>query len=382
MSLAFYKTDVLIIGAGASGLAAAAAAADKGAEVCVLERNIQPAKKIYATGNGRCNYTNTNAAHSKEVLEFMKDEVGIEPAEENGRIYPSSFEASSVAEALVSAAERRGAEIITDARAVAVQKNAQRFVVKCEDGREFSAAKLILATGGKAGIQYGCTGDGYKLAESLGHSVVKPVPALDGLCCKESTEDIHGVRIRGDVALKGSADGIRYETISKSSGEVQFTKNGISGICVMDLSRNIRYENYAKFRLELDLFPGQAEPHLASLLEERERLFKKALSWLIPEKLKDHIVKRLNGSTDPKVIASFVKALPFEITGTRGWKTAQVTSGGVPLGEVHEDSFESKLAPGLYITGELLDFDGPCGGYNLDHAIFSGFTAGRSVLEK
>ena len=374
------RTDVLITGAGPSGLAAGFAAAEKGLSVRILERGAEPAKKIYATGNGRCNYSNLAAEHAQEVIDAMRSCFGIEPAEEEGRIYPKSFEAASVAHALISAVERAGAGILCRARVVDVQKNAQGFVVKCEDGREFSADKLILASGGKAGIQYGCTGDGYKFAEKLGHSIIKPVPALDGLCCKEDTEMLHGVRVRANARLEMSQAGGAYERLAEDLGEVQFTKNGISGICVMNLSRFLRFKEGAVFRLVLDLFPDKGIEELTEVLFRRKQSFGCGISWLVPEKMKEYLhTHRSPDMNGPAGMAFAAKNLRFEITGTRGWKTAQTTCGGVPIEEINEETFGSRLVPGLFMTGELLDYDGPCGGFNLNHAIYSGLTAGRSV---
>ena len=374
------KTDVLIIGAGASGLAAGFAAAERGCSVRILERGSEPAKKIYATGNGRCNYSNIAAEHSREVTDAMRRSFGIEPVEEEGRIYPRSFEAASVAHALISAAERSGAQIVCGAHAADVQKNAQGFVVECDDGRRFGSEKLILATGGKAGIQYGCTGDGYRFAEALGHSIVKPIPALDGLCVSEDIEALHGVRVRAKAIIGKLQEDGESVRLADEIGEVQFTKKGISGICVMDLSRYLRFSEGVRFVLILDLFPEKDLGELTDMLFSRKRVFGCGMSWLLPEKMKDYLhTRRPADVKGPAGMARASKELRFIVTGTRGWKYAQVTCGGVPLDEICAESFESKITKGLFITGELLDYDGPCGGFNLDHALYSGLTAGRSV---
>ena len=385
--------DVLIIGSGPSGLAAAACAGARGLKTAVLERGKKPASKIYATGNGRCNYSNAAARYSWETVPWMKDFCGIEPAEEDGRIYPKSFEAASVAEALVCAAERNGAEIVCGAHAVAaklvktavpVQKNAQHFVVECEDGRTFESSHLVLATGGKAGIQYGCYGDGYKLAQSLGHSIIKPIPALDGMLCSQDISALHGVRARAKASVALVEGGTR-KVLASSEGEVQFTKDSISGICVMDLSRYLRLEEGREFVLSLDFFPKTDLEELKAEFLRRKRDFGCGLKWLVPEKLKDYLHLRMAqdgpaaGLSGPAAMAALVKDLRFDITGTRGWKTAQVTSGGVPLDEVDPKTFGSLKTPGLYITGELLDYDGPCGGFNLDWALHTGIGAGNAV---
>ncbi len=378
--------DVLVIGSGPSGLAAAACAAERGLKTAVLERNDIPARKVYATGNGRCNFSNAAARWSWETVPWMQGHAGIEPAEEEGRIYPRSFEAASVAEALVRAAKRAGAEIVCGACAISVQKKEQGFVVECQDGRVFESAKLVLSTGGKAGIQYGCYGDGYKFAQSLGHSVIKPIPALDGMVCAEDIKELHGVRVRAKATvIKRPAEGAAAETaLASSTGEVQFTKDSISGICVMDLARQLRKEEGSSFVLSLDLFPEKTAEELKAFLPARRDTFGCGLDWLLPAKLKDYLHSRkaelaATGLRGPAAMAVLCKDLRFEITGTRGWKSAQTTCGGVPLAEVDKNSFESVKTPGLFITGELLDYDGPCGGYNIDWALHTGIGAGNSI---
>ncbi len=384
--------DVLIIGAGASGLAATAAALEKGARTAVLERNDEPGRKIRATGNGRCNYSNVDAPKSAVVTERLRQLAGIVPAVEEGRIYPRSFEAATVAEALAKAAS--GADMFPGTRAVSAKKDGDLFVVDTEDGRSFVSRALILACGGKAGIQYGCYGDGYKLAKAFGHSVERPIPALDAMVCAEDLEALHGVRAQAKATLskesgvtcggefcsiyvtkdpEGAAGGgARDAALPVSeSGEVQFTRNGISGIPVMDLSRYLRLEAGSVFTLSLDFFPELSAEELDSLLSERKQRFGTGLKGLLPEKLAEYIEEPGKGRS--------AKDLCFPVTGTRGWKTAQVTRGGVRLEEVDPETFESSLCKGLYITGELLDYDGPCGGFNLNWAFYTGLAAGGSA---
>ncbi|MCR5010229.1 MAG: FAD-dependent oxidoreductase [Clostridia bacterium] len=381
--------DVLIIGAGASGLAAAAAASERGLKTALLERNDAPGRKIRATGNGRCNYSNVDAPRSAVVVERLRQLAGIEPAVEEGRIYPRSFEAATVAEALANAAS--GADLILNARAVSAEKNGGVFTVKTEDGRAFVSRALILACGGKAGIQYGCYGDGYKLAKAFGHSVERPIPALDAMVCAEDLEALHGIRALAKATLSmesgiscggefcsiyasgnaGADSRERPELPVSEEGEVQFTRNGISGICVMDLSRYLRLQAGTVYILSLDFFPEKTAEELEKMLTERRRTFGTGLKGLVPEKLAEYIEEPGKGRS--------AKDLSFIVTGTRGWKTAQVTRGGVPLSEVDPETFESVLCKGLYITGELLDYDGPCGGFNLNWAFLTGLAAGGNA---
>jgi len=374
--------DVLIIGAGASGLAAAYRSAAGGKYTIVLERGAIPARKIYATGNGRCNYTNKAAKGYAELVKVMSSEFGIEPAEEDGRIYPRSFEAASVAEALVSAAERAGTGIACGAEVTSCGCCGPVFTAVCSDGSTYRAGTLILATGGKAGIQYGCYGDGYGFAKSFGHRIIKPIPALDGLVCGQDIEAIHGVRVKARASLLQVRDEVCKETASET-GEVQFTKNGISGICVMDLSRELRLRPGTSYVLSLDLFPEKSLEELTALLRSRREEMGCGISWLVPKKLKEYLHTRMApGDHGIAAMAALAKDLRFDITASRGWKTAQTTCGGVPLKEVDPESFESLKQPGLYITGELLDYDGPCGGFNLNWALRSGLAAGSSAAKR
>ncbi|MBQ2042064.1 MAG: aminoacetone oxidase family FAD-binding enzyme [Firmicutes bacterium] len=369
--------DIIVVGAGASGLAAAFAAAQRGQRVIVLERNDTPAKKLLATGNGRCNFSNRKAMFSAELVGFFSECLGIEAVEEDGRFYPRSFEAKTVADALVGGLEMAGAQIICGAKVVSVSNNEMAYTVRTEDGRFFLSKAVILATGGKAGIQFGCYGDGYKLAEKLGHSIVKPVPALDALTCAEDLSELHGVRVRAKVSLQKSQDGGAFEEAASEEGEVQFTKTAVSGICVMDLSGKVRLAEGTAYRLVIDLFPEKKLSELEYSLSYRQRMFGVMLKGLVPEKLAQYIEN--SAGKDPAACAAMAKALTFTVTGTKGWKNAQVTCGGVPLSEV-DGMFRSKASDELYIVGELLDYDGPCGGFNLNWAFHTGLTAGMFAV--
>ena len=367
--------DVIIIGAGASGLMAAVYAARNGKKVAVLERNNEPAKKIYATGNGRCNYLNQNADDFEDLYSALAN-IGIAGIlDEGGRLYPRSREAKSVVSALLNGA--RAADIICDCHVSDIQKLDGAFRVITKDGRKYLAKKLIIAVGGKAGIQFGCYGEGYRWAQFMGHKLVKPVPALVAM---ESTEDIsslHGVRTlaKASILCNGAV-------LASDDGEVQFTKDSISGICVMNLSRFVRLEGGKTFTLSLDLFPDIEVSGLEDLLQNQRNVCGSELDGLLPEKLKIFIQGRLEKIADPKQTAVLLKNICFDIKGTKGWADAQVTSGGIPLEEIDLTTMESKLVPGLYFTGEIIDYDGPCGGYNLANAWKTGMLAGKAAAHK
>ncbi len=414
--------DTAVIGAGASGLMAAIFASKGGGKTVVLEKRQEPALKLYATGNGRCNYLNSGASassyHSGEdpdsilpaaahqiysgcpgdLVRVFKD-LGVEPAEEDGgRLYPRSFQAVSVIRALVSGAKRQGARIACGFETSSVVKTDEGFLISSKDGKRVMASSVILACGGKAGIQYGCSGDGYAIASSFGHRIVKPIPALTALVCAEEMKPVAGVRARGRVSLvssSGNASSIEDE----DRGEIQFTEDGLSGICTFNVSRRFRIREGVSFTAELDLLEEYSELRLRELLLERRVRFAKEpadmlLLGLLPAKLASYILARagvedpygtLCGALSTETVEGLVplcKELGFTVTGTRSWKDAQVTSGGVSLEDIDPVTLESKRVPGLFFAGEILDIDGPCGGYNLTWAFASGRSAGSAAAKR
>lgn len=396
--------DLGIIGASAAGLAAAIAAADKNPSrsIIVLERNVIPGRKINATGNGRCNYLNSNACassyysgsdpdafkalvgnvfkiHPVSGLKTWFEGIGILPAyEEDGRMYPRSFQAKSVTDALVKACERRNVEIILNYSASYVNIKDGAFQVVSDTGVCYEFENLILACGGKAGIQYGCFGDGYRFAKAFGHSIVKPIPALTQLTV-DGIESLFGVRAKARIGLFEVCSG-EEKLLASDRGEVQFTKDSLSGICTFNVSRFLRVSPDTRYIAKLDLFEEFSVDELSALFEKRYQEFgfeKDVLSGLLPDKLVDYILD--NSSCQIDGLAEYCKALPFEISGSKSFKDAQVTSGGIPLCEVNPKTLESLKTPGLYFAGEILDVDAPCGGYNLSFAFASGLVAGENA---
>ena len=412
--------DIAILGAGAAGLRAAIAArsgsCDRAAgdpAIAILEKNEKAGKKLYATGNGRCNVLNRKAkaedfrsgegdapGFAREVFAQcgpaqLKDcfaQLGLDTVEEDeGRLYPRSLQAASVVRALErgafgTALHSQPAQLVCGFEAASVTRTADgTFVIASADGRTVAANHLILATGGKAGIQYGCDGRGLKIAESLGHSVVRPIPALTGFVCEETQllQKLAGVRTHGNVRLLSvAAEDCEPVLLAEDEGEIQFNKDSVSGICAMNVSGYYRRKGNERFVLAIDVMPEIGEAALAEKLAARKaQLGDWFLDALLPEKLAGAVTETV-GEQTPEVLARLLKNLRFTPVASKGWKDAHTTSGGVSLEEVDAKTLESKLVPGLYFAGEALDVDGPCGGYSLTWAFASGWIAGREASKK
>mgnify|MGYP003318317932 CR=1 FL=1 len=409
---------IIVVGGGAAGMMAAYHAANIGNQVLLLEKNEKLGKKIYITGKGRCNVTNAadmetlfgninrNAKFCYSALYGFDNNAVYSFMEENGcslkiergdRVFPVSDHASDVIKALSNALKKEKVEVMlnTTVKSLIIEENTVKGVL-LSNQKKLLADKVILATGGKAGIQYGCTGDGFKLASSLGHNVIKPIPALTQLLANDDLSDLGGVRAKARISFISSREGA--ETIlAEDSGEVQFNKDSLSGICTFNVSRFYQIKDGVKYIAELDLMEEYSEEEFAALLKFRQQNLVGAyafdlLSCLIPEKLVFYILKK--AEVDPMCIITEVKgrslqriieitkSLRFAIVGTKSWKDAQVTAGGVDVSEVNAETLESTKSKCLFFAGEILDVDGPCGGYNLTWAFASGMIAGSAAAKK
>ncbi|NYB72786.1 NAD(P)/FAD-dependent oxidoreductase [Sedimentibacter hydroxybenzoicus DSM 7310] len=398
---------IAVIGGGASGLIAAIAAARNGAEVTIYEKLNRVGKKILATGNGRCNYTNLNINidryHGKNVnlakasMEFFDlnetirffESLGIHPYEgESGKIYPSSLQASSILDVLRYEIKRLKVAEITDCEIKELRKSKDKFsIIGNED---YSADKVVLATGGKAAPQLGSDGKGYEIAKSFGHKIIEPFPALVQLRLKSKyLKRISGIRFDGIV--KGLTDN---KLIREDEGEILFTDYGISGPPVLQISRKVIEEinKGNNVYISVDMFPDKTKLQLYELLQSRfadigyktleESLVgfinKKLIPVILMEAGFDDLNKRcgkLNKKEIYKII-DILKEWKFEVTGHNTWQQAQSTAGGIDVSEINPVTLESTKVKGLYICGEVLDVDGDCGGFNLQWAWSSGYTAG------
>ncbi len=384
---------VIILGAGASGMMAAIQAASQKAEVILIEKNNIIGKKLSVTGNGKCNFTNINEINtayrgenegfeqnalsnftSVDAIRFFS-RLGIYSVNREGWLYPRSGQASSVADVLRMEAEHLGVRIKTSTSAIEAEKKDDVFLVRT-DAWEYTGDALIIACGSKASSVPGSGEDGYRLAASFGHRIIRPLPALTGLVCSP-VPGWSGVRINGKVVLL--IDGLR---VMEEEGEIQLTDYGISGIPVFQVSGPaIRaVSNKKKVELLVDFFPDFSAESLPAFLDERRKNCpykdeKALLTGLFPDKLIRVLSKK------PDLIPA-IKAFPLKVTGGLSYANAQVCSGGVDTSEVDPSTMESALVKGLYFCGEVLDVDGACGGYNLQWAWSSGFAAGRSAAGK
>lgn len=399
---------IAVIGGGASGLMAAIVAARRGAQVTIYEKLNKVGKKILATGNGRCNYTNMNMSidryHGKNIkaaeniLDFFDlkktlnffEELGVNPyVGELGKVYPSSLQASSVLDVLRYEAERLKVQEITDFEVLELRKNKDKFSIICRDD-VYVADKVILATGGKASPQLGTDGKGYEIAKAFGHKIIEPFPALVQLKLSgKYFKRISGIRLDGVV--KGFTD---KKVIREDEGEILFTDYGISGPPILQISRKVIEELNKKVKVyvSVDMFPHLSKSDLYDLLNVRfNKIGYKSIEdslvgfinkKLIPVILMEAGFEDLNkccGKLNKREIFKIIDILKewkFEVTGHNTWEQAQSTAGGVDMAEVNTRTLESLKVKGLYFSGEILDVDGDCGGFNLQWAWSSGYTAG------
>ncbi len=390
------KRKVIIIGGGASGLAAAISAAEchGGQNVLLLEKNPILGKKLLATGNGRCNLTNKDCSKYKETKEFFNGLGILLREEEEGRVYPYTLQAVDVQEVLVRKLTLLSVEVWCSCQIIldSLEKKNGIFELMVKRGEEFyqvSGENLIVCTGGKAGPQFGATGEGYQIARAFGHDIHKPIPSLVQITSNEPYfQKIKGVRVRGRASLlkKQHESESQYEILDTEVGEIQFTNFGLSGICIFNLSRNIRLVNqqdcYKNYVVILDLFPELS-------LEELKHIFTESPSLNLVLSADQLLMGKVNNKLIPVILSesggelseilTMLKNWSIPVSGTRGFGEAQVTSGGIPMEEIHRANMESKRTSGLFFAGEVLDYDGKCGGFNLQWAWETGILAGKTA---
>ncbi len=407
--------DLIVIGGGACGIMGAISAAREGKKVLLLEKLSHIAAKLKATGGGRCNLTNTLPNESfmekfgrdgrfmRDVLqrfdhralrEFM-DSIGVATHAPDGfRIFPVGHSSQTIIDALRAEMERLGITVVTAAPVTALSKE-EYFTVTTPKGA-FEAHHLLIATGGMGYPQLGAEGDGYRLAAMLGHSVTELFPAMMPLSTEEKwvsecrADTLPGVELRVDIK--------KYRKL-KAVGDLIFTKEGIRGPVVLDFSREITPLLHSMERVPLlsNLVRGRNREELyghikAQLAKEPGASLSDILASLIPGSLATVICgmlgaepaqgySKLPGVLKEQLIDLLI-TMPLTITGHDGFAKAMITRGGISLKEIDPKSMESRLVGGLYFCGEVVDIDGPCGGYNLQWSFASGFVAGQLGNQK
>ena len=395
--------NVCVIGGGAAGMLAALTAAENGHRVLLLERQSRVGRKLLATGNGRCNLSNhhVSPAHYHggagfcdfalsqfdvgETLQYFASLGLLTVSEASGRIYPMSNMAGSVLDVLRYALERPEIDLQTGQTVTAVRKMPEGFSVKTETDT-FSARRLILAAGGAAGSKVGGGMDGYRLAKSLGHHRTALYPSLVQL----KTDPTYPRALKGVKAQCGISICRGSQVLARNSGEVLFTEYGVSGPAIFDLSRSVSAGG-SDLTCLLNFFPDWEEAEVLHWLSQRQAAMaaheaSTLLTGSCHTRLGQMICKsagftnqRAAGLTrdDLRRIAGQATHFALPITGTCGFDQAQVTAGGLDTSEFDPRTLQSRLVPGLYACGELLDIDGDCGGYNLQWAWSSGRLAGK-----
>ena len=397
---------IAIIGAGASGMAAALAAAENpNARVILLERQARVARKLQATGNGRCNLTNLNAktehyhGENRNFSDYSLEKYNVENtltwfselglytvSEPSGRVYPYSDQANSVVDVLRFALDRPNIQLLTGFEVSKIKANHPGFTVESNE-ETILCDKLIIACGGLAGTKLGGSLSGYKLLQRLGHRCTRLRPAL--------------VQLKSDwphcASLKGIRANCRAEIYngenlhSAAVGELQFTEYGLSGPVIFEISRDVCAEK-GNWVCRLDLVPDVSADVLLAMLRRKQGSglpAEELLTGILHNRLGRVVVKEAGISLHAPIcqledwelmnVSKLVKSLTVPLTEPMGMDAAQVTAGGMVTDEFDPTTMESRLVPGLYACGEVLDIDGDCGGYNLQWAWSSGRCAGEAA---
>lgn len=412
---------VIVIGGGPAGMMAARTAASRGMEVILLEKMERLGRKLAITGKGRCNITNAadiedmmeqiignkyflySALYqftNTQVIEYF-NELGVKTKVERGnRVFPESDKAMEVVEAMVNDLVGLGVKIYTkkEVKEILVEEN-KTCGVKCEDGSLYNGDKVIITTGGLSYPRTGSTGEGYRMAKKIGHTVIRPLPSLVPLESNQPwVRALQGVSLK-NVSIKIMKD---HKKVYSEMGEMLFTHFGISGPIILSGSRSIldhmTEEEKKTLKLKdcqviLDLKPALDEKTLDQRIrrdfeEFSRKQFKNALDKLLPNKMIDEIIKLSEIDGEKPVhqvtkeerlrLVKLLKQMTIEISKLRAIEEAIVTAGGISVDEINPSTMESKLVEGLYFAGEVIDVDAYTGGYNLQIAFSTGYLAGMN----
>jgi predicted Rossmann fold flavoprotein len=393
--------EVIIIGGGASGLTAAIIVARNNKRVTILERNNTCGKKLLLTGNGKCNYLNENLDNkhfysesanllskiltdkNKTLVNNFWDSLNIISKNKNGYLYPNSNESKTILDALLLECHKLNVNIKTNVMVNSIQKEKEVFILETNDGI-YKALKVILASGGKAYPNTGSDGNGYKLIKKFNINVTKLTPGLTPLITKEKYD---WAGIREDVSLTLE---INHKIIKKEQGEIQLTNYGISGICVMNLSSLIKDITKSEAYIYINFLPMfKNNIELKNYFYDKSDNIKDLLYKCLNKKLVNVILNlsQINGNLKFNLLSSDKQELllntilnfKVEIIDSKPFKESQITVGGISLKEININNLECLKVKNLYITGELLDINGDCGGYNLTVAWLTGILAGMGA---
>ncbi|MEE2826924.1 MAG: NAD(P)/FAD-dependent oxidoreductase [Planctomycetota bacterium] len=416
MSTSNQAWDVIVIGGGAAGLMAAYSAAERGRQVLLLEKNRKLGVKILMSGGTRCNITHD--CGPKEIAtaigekgRFLYPALGALPPhqivqmiescgvstkiESTGKIFPASDRAIDVRDALVSLAESAGAIIRNLHPVTDVSRDNEEFLIKTE-AASFRTRRLILTTGGKSYPGCGTTGDGYTWATALGHTLVPPVAALTPIQTSDpGPRQLSGMTLPLTGVTVMDTSGSQSQVIAQDKGSVLFTHFGFSGPAILNVSRVINcHKPSGQLLLQLDFVcRGTTEQFSSQLRQLLQAQGKSSIANLaieeIPRRLMRFLLDRANILPETRAaelsreqanrLTGELKSASFPISGTLGFEKAEVTAGGINLQEIHSKTMESKVCPGLFLAGEVIDIDGPIGGYNFQAAFSTGWLAGLNA---
>lgn len=407
---------LIVVGGGAAGMMAAIAAALQGCSVLLFERNEKLGKKLFLTGKGRCNVTNAcdtqelftqitrnakflysaiYAFDNSQVMDFFQKQQVPLKIERGMRVFPASDRSSDIIRALTQAMEHAGVSVKLSTRIKFIKRQADgKFFAEDWAGNQYPAAKVILATGGLTYPSTGSTGDGYQMAEHLGHTVIGQSPSLVAMYTKEPyIQKLQGLSLKNVRASIYDGKKLLYDDF----GEMLFTHFGVSGPLMLRAS-SIVHDKIQKrpLQLRIDLKPALNDELLDKRIlhdfeENHNKQYKNALNRLLPSKLIPVVIslsgippeKKVNEITKEQraCLRQTLKSFPATLSGLRGFEEAIITRGGVSVKEINPSTMESKLVHGLYFAGELIDVDAVTGGFNLQIAWSSGYLAGISAAK-
>ncbi len=400
--------NLIVIGSGAAGMMSAITATRLGKKVLLLEKLPKLGAKLKATGGGKCNLTNTlpnedfmadfgrngrfmmpalNALDHHGLQEFFR-EIGVESHAPDGlRVFPITHSSNTIIDALKNEMQRLGVEVICSQRVKKLKLDGDKIVGILTQDTSYTCENLIIATGGLGYPSLGAEGDGYELVSELGHKITPLHPAMMPLITKEKW----GAHCRGDTIAKATIRiDLKKAKKLRACGDLIFTKEGIRGPVVLDFSREMTplLDKHGEVPLLINMTKGMNEEQIRTHLKAKhEASIYERVSSLLPESISHALCKLCNidesktfnkiAGQDRDALIKILTWTPLTVIGHDGFKMAMITRGGISLKEINPDTLQSKLIHGLYFCGEVVDLDGPCGGYNLQWSFSSGFLAGH-----